>query len=256
MSINKEQAQYIALDDQGAGRCGIGEAALGKFVGKETIDTTLPEETKLSSTNLYQNIMRAGIRAPDSGRSDLHPLVTDLIKAQFDIEFIDKKIHILQESDINANSIVMVLSTNLNSVPEYVFKQAHDVLHAPIIDPFPNLEKDLGSAARQIYFYAYLLGYIVETKFEELGINRDKDGIIIPRNLKTFYPDNWEKHYFPEIFGLVPPIFLPGGLGTISAETSTIGQGPMEQMPRSFFEDEWGETPSIVKPYSVMYQRF
>ncbi|MCC6711266.1 MAG: hypothetical protein IT416_02845 [Candidatus Pacebacteria bacterium] len=256
MSITKEQAQYIALDDQGAGRCGIGEAALGEFVGKENIDTTLPEKTNLSPTSLYQNIMRAGIRPPDSGRSDLHPLVTDLIKAQFGIEFLDKKIHLLQQADINTNTIVMVLSTDLNSVPEYVFKQAYDVLHAPIIDPFPNLENDLVPAARQIYFYALLLGYIVETRFEELGISRDKDGRVIPRNLKTFYPENWEKHYFPEVFGLVPPIFLPGGLGTVSAETSTIGQGPMEQMPRSFFDDEWGETPSILKPYSIMNQRF
>lgn len=253
MSITKEQVQYVALDDQGAGRCGIGEATLGHFLGQKETDSPeleFPDETNL---NLFSNIIRAGIRPPDSGRTDLHPLVTDLIKQRLGIEFLDKKIHLLQAADINASTIVLVLATDLSTVPEYVFSQAFDVLHAPIVDPFPNLENDLDSAAAQIYFYALLLANVVETRFAELGISRDKNGIVIPRRLLDFHPIEWEQEFFADIFGIRSFRFPHSGM-TVSLESSklggpmdfSIGQVPPENPSRSFFENDEGRTNDAI----------
>ncbi|MFZ5438029.1 MAG: hypothetical protein ACOZAK_03170 [Patescibacteria group bacterium] len=261
MPITKEQLQYVALDDQGAGRCGIGEATLGSFLGKTGQDETTTPETEKTSQNLFANIMRAGINPPDSGRTELHPLVTDLIKKQFGIEFADKKIHLLRPDDVTGKSLVMVLSTDLDSVPAYVLTQAFDVLHAPIRDPFPNLEQDLGSAAAQIYFYAFLLAYVVENRFEELGTSRDEQGRIIPRNLLNFHPAEWEKEFFADIFGLAT-IKLPASGMTILLERRTttefdsLGKEPPENPGRSFFDDEWGEQSLLSKPGSFLGGRF
>jgi len=259
MSITKDQLRYVALDDQGAGRCGIGEAALGHFLGEKNTDSP----PSLVSPNLYSNIIRAGVRPPESGRADLHLLVTDLIRNRLGIEFIDKKIHLLQEADISANTIVLVLTTELNSIPDYVLQQAYDVLHAPIMDPFPNLENDLGSVATQIYFYALLLSYVVENHFEELGVSRDENGKILPRALLGFHPKEWEQEFFADVFGRGSFRFPASGMivplesqGVGAEFDYTLGKVPPEQRSRSFFEDEWGETPSMLKPYSVMSQRF
>lgn len=252
MTITKELARYVALDNQGAGRCGIGEVALGVALNKRLA----------ANNNLENGIIRAGISLPDSGRTDLHPLVTDLIKRRFNIELIDKKIHLLQEADISPNTIVLVLATDLKSVPSYVFKQAFDVLHAPVRDPFPNLENDLGPAATQIYFYALILSHVVESRFQELGISRNESGEVIPRNLITFNPDNWENEFNYEMFGERPPLKFPSSSMLASMESPglspfnySLGKPPPENPQRSFFEDDWGEASAFNKPWSIWYGR-
>ncbi len=230
-----KNVDLCSLDQQGAGRNGAEQAfARDRF------------------PNLH--VIRAGARPPDSGRTTLHPTVVESIEKRLNITITDKEIHILEPEDITPTTIVLVL-TDLDDVPPFVFERAYDVLLMPVADPFPNLEKSLERVMTQMYFYAYMLWFVVEHHFEKLGTNKDDRDCVIPRNIQEFQPDNWEPKFS---LNHLQNIWNGSEVGNSSLSKSATslstpresdyfqGKAPA-QSSRSFFDDDWGKIPIRIK---------
>ncbi len=167
-----EQIERIVIyDDEGAGRCHI-----GKYAVKEQLEAILPNALFIA----------AGLRHPDSGRKIIHPSPAQSIYSRHGIDVSRDTVHLLSQEDINNGTICLGLTST--PAPDFLLEKAFDVLIAPAPDPFHDLTNQLEPIATQIGLIAWLFEWVLINKFNELGKEKEVNGLVRPRGLVTFQP--------------------------------------------------------------------
>lgn len=157
----------LSWDDQGAGRCWFGLAA---------IQNMLPDAL----------VLAVGLNMPDSGRTRIHPDVSALIKLRYRIDYTNAEIRTLKPYMVTPNTIGVGFTHT--PPPDFLRRDALDIFLAPKDDPFPTLGRALDHTANQTYLDALLLKQIITRHPEEIGVKRNKQGLIVPRYLSDFQP--------------------------------------------------------------------
>jgi protein-tyrosine-phosphatase len=175
MAQSLAEIDLLFLDREGVGRANIAKAMVTQSLPGITVNS-------------------AGVLEPDSKRKDMHPEITSLVQRRLNIDISDWKVQLLKPEMISAATVVLVLC-DPGLLPDYVTKQALDVLLAPIHDPFENFESKLENTATTIALINWLLCLTLKQKPAEIGTNRDNRGMVIPRHLTVFEPPGIDPEY-------------------------------------------------------------
>ena len=90
----------------------------------------------------FENADSAGVRAPDSGRTDLHQSVIEIIHLRTKIDASDWEVQLLAQEMVTTATIVVFVGIS-EELPDYVFETAFAVINAELADPFHDLENKL-----------------------------------------------------------------------------------------------------------------
>ena len=162
--ITINNINIVVIDEEGVGRSKIGQAMIKSYFPNMTI-------------------VGAGVREPDSKRTDMHPDVVKLIQQRCLID-ISQDIVVLLKPDMKTKNTIALVLNDQEHLPEYVTEQAFDVFIAPVEDPGNDIENKLEIAADCINEFVSMLIHFLTYRFNEIGTQRMVNGNVIPRLLQ------------------------------------------------------------------------
>lgn len=177
LPTSKQIDQIFIYDSEGAGRCWIGAAMVEYGLKKRGID--IP-------------VIPVGLGLPKSGRITINEDVAQLIFRRYHRDLSGSLTTKLDSSMLTDKTLALGLTHD--RAPNFINEKVLDHFLGGVMDPFPNLEKNLDPIATQIYYCAWMLETIITKMPKKIGARRDERGFVVPSFLSEL--DNISEEFY------------------------------------------------------------